>query len=139
MMSAATSPHRVCIIDDEPGVRDLLELICVSNRLTATAYDCAEAFLADPEGGISDWDLIVLDVDLPGMSGLALLETLRQHGCSQPAVMISGAFDPAKVITARQLGAAAFFDKPFSVHAVSHRICELLGNDPTHAPAHLTP
>jgi two-component system, LuxR family, response regulator FixJ len=131
MMDAAGTPRRVCIVDDEPGVRDLLELICTSSDLAATTFDSAEAFLAGPACHASDFDLIVLDVDMPGMSGLELLKTLKLRGYVQPVVLISGGLDEAKTATARDLGAAAFFDKPFDVHAVSQRLGELLANERT--------
>jgi FixJ family two-component response regulator len=131
MMNAGGSPRRVCIIDDEPGVRDLLELICASSDLATTTFDSAEAFLAGPVCRASDFDLVVLDVDMPGMSGLELLRTLKLRGYLQPVVMISGGLDAAKMAAATKLGAAAFFDKPFDIHAVSRCLSELAGDDST--------
>lgn len=123
-MSVASVPHRVCIVDDEPGVRELLQLMCESIALDVTTYDSAETFLAGC--GPSDWDLMVLDVDMPGMSGLELLEALRRRGLAQPVVMISGGHDEARVARARELGAASFFAKPFSLAELRRRIGELL-------------
>lgn len=123
-MSVASVPHRVCIVDDEPGVRELLQLMCESIALDVATYDSAETFLAGCAP--SDWDLMVLDIDMPGMSGLELLEALRRRGLAQPVVMISGGHDEARVARARELGAASFFAKPFSLAALSRRIGELL-------------
>lgn len=124
-MNIANVPHRVCIVDDEAGVRDLLQLMCESIALEVATYDSAETFLSGC--GSSDWDLMLLDIDMPGMDGLELLETLRRRGQSQPVVMISGAQDEARVSRARQLGAANFFGKPFSLAELRQCIRELLG------------
>lgn len=127
-MSAARPPRRVFIVDDEPGVRELLQLICESAELGITTYESAEAFLAG--NAAPSCDLIVLDIDMPGMSGLELLKTLKERGYAQPVVMMSGGHDESKKAAAKEHGAAAFFDKPFSVRAVGQCIGELLGHYP---------
>lgn len=126
-MNVANVPHRVCIVDDEAGVRELLQLMCESIALEVATFDSAETFLAGGEA--SQWDLMLLDIDMPGMNGLELLETLRRRGLSQPVVMISGAQDEARVSRARQLGAANFFGKPFCLAELRQCIGELLGRD----------
>jgi DNA-binding NtrC family response regulator len=134
-MNVANVPHRVCIVDDEAGVRELLRLMCESIALEVSTFDSAETFLAG--SGSSDWDLMLLDIDMPGMGGLELLETLRRRGLSQPVVMISGAQDEARVSRARQLGAADFFGKPFNLAELRQCIHDLLGGggrEPAAAP-----
>lgn len=130
-MSLAMATPRICVVDDEPGVRELLRLVCEAIALDVATYDSAESYLAGGEP--ANWDLMVLDIDMPGMSGLELLETLRRRGLSQPVVMISGEQDAARQARADALGAASFFAKPFNVAELSHRIGELL--EPAHAPA----
>jgi response regulator RpfG family c-di-GMP phosphodiesterase len=116
---------RVLIADDDPGVRAFL-------RETLACYDCSEA-----EDGKETWrlleqaryDLLVLDVNLPGVSGIDLLGRLRQGhltGAGPRVLMISGDL-PAEALGGLLLdGADDFLEKPFTPTAVRSRARGLL-------------
>lgn len=127
MKTPDVSPGRVCIVDDEAGVRDLLQMVCESADHPVAAYGSAEAFLGACAPGLSCCDLVLLDIDMPGMNGLELLKALRAQGCEAPVVMISGNAEPSKVGEARALGAIDFFHKPFDIRMLRQRIGELIG------------
>jgi FixJ family two-component response regulator len=114
----------VCIVDDEEGVRELLCTLCESTGLTAEAFDSAESFLShyDPEKA----RCLVLDMQLPKMSGLELLEKLKMEGITLPVIMMSANADPAVVVRAMSFGVVDFFDKPFNNHALLNRILEII-------------
>lgn len=126
MTTVANHRSRVCIVDDEPGVRDLLELVCASAGVDCATFGSAEDFLAEHGADGGGYALMLLDIDLPGIDGLALLQRLATGRRAVPVVMISGGADTAKVARARQLGAADFFAKPFDVQVIRQRISELV-------------
>ena len=107
-----TSRQTVAIVDDDTralsGLRRLLE---AADFATET-YDSAEAFLA--RDGAAMLSCIVLDVHMPGMSGIELLGRLRALGSKVPVLMLT-AIDDAEVRSqAFALGCAAFLSKPIA-------------------------
>lgn len=120
-------PRRVCIVEDDPGVRDLLRLMCETATYPVATFDSVEAFLAAYPSRTPPCDLLLLDFELPGASGLELLKILRTQGFERPIVMISGNADTSTVVEAMKLGATDFFDKPFNVRSILERISELTG------------
>jgi DNA-binding NtrC family response regulator len=87
----------------------------------------------------SSFDLMILDLRMPGIDGLALLEALRVWGNDIPILMISGYGTVDSAVTALQLGADDFLLKPVEPATLSSRVSELLdrrprsGNTPTPA------
>ncbi len=102
----------VAIVDDEASVlKGLKRLLEASNFKTET-YDSAEAFLA--RGNLDDVSCIVLDVNMPSMSGIELRRRLKDSGSTIPVIFIT-ALDIVAVRTqAFDLGCAGFLHKPFS-------------------------
>ena len=100
------------MIDDDEAVCDSLRVLLDLAGLNVAAYGSAEDFLRDhPQQG-SGRGCILLDIDLPGMSGLDLLRTLRRNGSRLPVVIITGRGAPA-VEQAEEAGALAVLEKPF--------------------------
>ena len=100
----------VFVVDDDPAVVMALGALLVSFGLDVRTYQSAEAFLAEYDeqhGGC-----LLLDVRLPGMSGLELQELLVTRGSSLPVVFISGHADGSISEKALAGGALAFFAKP---------------------------
>ncbi len=126
MSAHAPAARRVCIVDDEAGVRELLELVCASAGLSCASFDSAEAFLAACCTNAPECGLMLLDIDLPGISGLDLLALLGARRFAAPVVVISGALDGDKLARARALGAVEVLGKPFDVHAIRQRIGALV-------------
>lgn len=112
----------MCIVDDEPGVRELLCALCESADLAAEAYPCAESFLKAYAEQPMKVCCLVLDCNLPGMSGLDLLNKLNAQGVRLPVLLISGVADTTVVVQALKLGIAGFYPKPFETQALLDRI-----------------
>lgn len=85
-----------------------------------------------PNGGAPDFDLIISDIRMPGITGLSLLEDLQQWKELGPLRMILiTAFGDDEVHTrARELGAVALFDKPFEIDDLLAKAKEILDRDP---------
>src|SRR6187399_1449948 len=103
----------ILIVDDEPGVRRALSGVLRDEGYNVEAVASGEACLDRvTRGGI---DLIVLDVWLPGMDGLATLARLRERQVDAQVVLISGHGNIESAVRAIKLGAFDFVEKPLSL------------------------
>jgi len=101
----------VYVIDDDPSVRAALEDLLASMGLQVRAYASTQAFL-DHE--LDDAPAcLVLDVRMPGQSGLEFHRTMSSHGLQLPVVFITGHGDIAMGVNAIKDGAIEFLTKPF--------------------------
>ena len=102
----------VFIVDDEEAVRDSLQWLLESSGLKVALFDSAEAFLQgyDP----AQPGCLVVDVRMPGMSGLELQEKLTEQHYSIPVIFITGHGDVPMAVQAVKHGAADFLEKPFN-------------------------
>ena len=105
-------PTAVLIIDDEKNIRRTLAMVLEGAGHQVTSCDSAEAGLAALEQ--RDFDLVILDVRLPGMSGVDALRAIRERpNCaSLPVIMISGHASLAEAVHSVRLGATDFLEKP---------------------------
>jgi two-component system CheB/CheR fusion protein len=112
----------VLVIDDDANIRDGLRLMLEGAGFTVACYATAEEFL-DAAQPRQDACLLV-DVVLPGLSGLGLLHRLHDQGVVLPTVMITGQGDVAMAVEAMRAGAADFIEKPVNravlLAAISH-------------------
>jgi len=122
--------ERVFIVDDEADVRDAVQLLVGSDGLNAEAYASADEFLAAYEPGTPG--CLILDVRMPGMSGLAAQQTLQERGIELPIIFISGHGDIPMAVRAVQEGALDFLEKPFSDDAVLDCVQRALQRDREH-------
>ena len=100
----------ITVVDDDPSVRKALSRLIGASGYDATVYESAEAFLAADVA--AETECLVLDVHLPGMSGLDLQAALVKSGVNCPVVFIT-AFDEDRPRTeALAAGATAFLRKP---------------------------
>ena len=116
----------VFIVDDDAGVREALAWLLRSRRLLSAAYGSAEEFeamLGD------DWRpaqacCLLLDVRMPGMSGLALFDKLAERGLvhCMPVIFLTGHADVPTAVDMVKRGACDFCEKPFSDNALVDRI-----------------
>src|SRR5919199_3163861 len=103
----------ILIVDDEPGVRTALSGVLRDEGYAVEAVSSGEACLDRAiRGGI---DLIVLDVWLPGMDGLATLARLRERQVDAQVVLISGHGNIESAVRAIKMGAFDFVEKPLSL------------------------
>jgi two-component system response regulator FixJ len=106
----------IFVVDDDGGARDSLRLLLECDGLEARKFASCEAFLND--GGAGEGDCLILDVHMPGMSGIELLETMRRRGDMLPVILISGRTDTTTRNRARTAGAFALLEKPYQAEEV---------------------
>lgn len=117
----------VYVIDDEPDVLEtvaaLVRPIGAGVETFATAEDFLSSFQHDGPS------CLVLDVRLPGMSGLELQKRLSRAACTMPVIIITGYADVRMALDAIQGGAANFFEKPFRMQELFDQIQKSLRED----------
>lgn len=115
-MSTDTLSPTVHLIDDDQAVRDSLALLIGTVGLRVQPWADPQAFLAqfDREG----IGAIVLDVRMPGISGLSVLDTLVAQGVDQPVIMLTGHGTVEMCRRAFKAGAAEFLEKPVDDEAL---------------------
>lgn len=114
----------VLIVDDEEEVCDFIR-----EELTNKDYICEVSFDAyDALNKLKDvnFDLALIDVKLPGMSGIDLLKTIADDYGTTAAVIISGVYEVDTVVEAMKLGALDYITKPFTVDNLNNRINNVL-------------
>jgi two-component system, LuxR family, response regulator FixJ len=119
----------VFIVDDDEAVRNSLRLLVKSIGLNATILGSAQEFLAtyDPlQPGC-----LILDVRMPGMSGLELQQQLNLRGAVIPVIFITGHGDIPMAVEAMQQGAFDFLQKPFRDQDLIDRLQRALDKDRT--------
>lgn len=120
----------VYVVDDDAGVRESLEALLAANGHAVVACASAADFLARFEPAVAA--CILLDVRLPGMDGLTLLETLGARRQGVPVVMMTAHGDVPMAARAMRAGAADLVEKPFAPAAL---LASLAGAMTRTAPA----
>jgi DNA-binding response OmpR family regulator len=113
-------PGLILVIEDEPGIVDFLE-----RGLAAHGFDVVSA--TDGDRGIeqaltADVDLVVLDMMLPGRSGLEVLERVREAKPALPVIVLTALEEIEHRVTGLDAGAADYIVKPFSLTELAARI-----------------
>jgi two-component system response regulator DctR len=125
----------VYIVDDDASVRDALAWLLRSRRLGSHVFDSAEALLEmlDSERLPPRPTCLLLDVRMPGMSGLALFDRLVERGLHQalPVIFLTGHADVPTAVSAVKRGAFDFCEKPFSDNALVDRVEQALAQSAT--------
>lgn len=107
----AKSPEWVYVVDDDLSVREALSSLIRSVGLRVETYPSAAAFLeAERPPGVA---CLILDVRMPGLSGLELQSRMAQSGPSIPIIFITGHGDIPMAVLAMKKGAVEFLSKPF--------------------------
>ena len=106
-------PERILIVDDEKGIRTTLRGILEDEGFEVDAVGSGERCLEVARSG--DYDLVILDVWLPEMDGLEVLEQLKKEGNPAQVIMISGHGTVESAVRATRLGAWDFIEKPLSL------------------------
>lgn len=129
----------VYIVDDEQVLRDALAWLLRTRRLLSDAYASAEAFEAMLQQKVgADWpaapSCLLLDVRMPGMSGLALFDRLVERDLlpALPVIFLTGHGDVPTAVAAVKRGAFDFVEKPFSDNALVDRIEQALAASRAH-------
>ncbi|MFZ6656851.1 response regulator transcription factor [Undibacterium sp. TJN19] len=119
------------IIDDEEVIRDALSWLARSRQIAAHSYESAEKFLAAldrPMAFDSHGDCVLLDVRMPGLSGINLFEMLaaRQLTKRLPVIFLTGHGDVPMAVDTLKRGAFDFFEKPFNDNKLMDRVQEAM-------------
>jgi FixJ family two-component response regulator len=117
----------VFIVDDDEAVRSSLKLLLKTLGVSAVAYASAPEFLAAFDA--SRAGCLVLDIRMPGMSGLELQQELNVRGALLPIIFITGHGDVPMAVEAMQHGAMDFLQKPFRDQDLIDRINKALERD----------
>ncbi|WP_027165335.1 response regulator transcription factor [Mesorhizobium sp. WSM3224] len=110
----------ILVVDDEPPIRKLLRVGLGSQGYTVSEAPNAKAALELMQAERPD--LILLDLGLPGMTGLELLGKWRSDGLDIPVVILSSRTDEAGIVAALELGADDYVTKPFGMNELVARI-----------------
>ncbi len=120
-----THRPRVLVIDDDPSVREIVSLL-----LESLGYDCETA--SDGRSGLvrvgeGAWNLVLLDLAMPEMSGWEVIDAIRQQAPTLPVALITGrSDDPAVRRRARDCGVLVIISKPFSLQTLKAALVEAL-------------
>jgi len=117
----------VFVVDDDEGARNSLRFLLKSVGLPATTFNSAQEFLA--AYAPSQAGCLVLDVRMPGMSGLELQQELNRRGAVIPVIFVTGHGDVPMAVEAVQHGAFDFVQKPYREQEMLDRIQRALAKD----------
>ncbi|MGA7980037.1 MAG: response regulator [Chromatiaceae bacterium] len=116
----------VYVVDDDPDIRKSLSLLLKSVSIDVDTFATCDEFVESLPETNSRPTCLLLDVRMPGMSGMALLERLREQDVGLPTIMLTGHGDIEMAVRAMKLGAADFLTKPFSGQVLLDRVQEVL-------------
>jgi FixJ family two-component response regulator len=111
-MPNAISQRKVYIVDDDDAVRDSMRALLESLGFKVTDFNSAQGFLA--QYGTDSEGCLLLDLHMPVMSGIDLLEHMQAQGRQLPTIIITGRGDSVLKDRALRSGALALIDKPVS-------------------------
>ena len=129
MTAPGPAPHarpRVLLVDDEEGVRRLVSSILDSAYDVEVAADgeAAMRLLREPD---TRYDLLISDLNMPGMDGLALVREAQRVDSALPAIIITGYSSEASAIEALNIGVTGYLTKPFGAAQVLAAVARALG------------
>src|SRR6202795_1960318 len=123
--AAGTARPRILVVDDEASIRDLL-----AKTLALAEYDVDVA----PDGRsalermrLYPYDLLIVDLKMPGMDGLAVIREAKRYKADLPVIIITGYSTESSAIEAVNLGVAGYLTKPFRVPQVLAAAAKALG------------
>jgi FixJ family two-component response regulator len=117
----------VYVIDDDESIRELLGWLMQRNSIRAKTFANAHGFLRAYEPGAPG--CVILDLYMPGMSGLDLQQYLIAQGIEMPVIFLSGRADVPQAVKAVKSGAIDFIEKPFDYKRIVALVQECLGRD----------
>ena len=112
----------IAVVDDDDSVRQSLRQLLRAADFKTLTYASAEEYLARRE----QVDCLIVDVNLPGMNGVELLQTLATNRSAPPAVLITARDDPGTLDLIRRVGSIPHLRKPFSDEQLFEAISRVL-------------
>ena len=122
------APPIVGVIDPDPVARNGLSTLLHGLGIDVSTFDSAESFLLATNG--RHVGCLIVDLLLPGMSGLELLRRLRSAGNDVPVILLADESDVPTAVAAMREGATDFIEKPYVDVAVMKQVQKLLRNPP---------
>ena len=122
---------RVYVVEDEPSVRRSCAILLEAHGFKCVVCDSAEAFLEQYDG--AENACLLLDIRMPGMSGLDLQDRLIEQGSELPIIILTGHGDVPAAVRAIKAGAIDFIEKPADPNALLAALAEakaILQNQP---------
>ncbi len=124
------SKSSIFIVDDDEAICDALSGLFESEGFDAQSFASAEAFLA--AGNENAPGCAIVDIQMPGMSGLDLQKELVRRGATIPVIVLTSHGDVTTAVTALKGGAIDFIEKPFKVEALMASVTEALSRQSRH-------
>lgn len=108
------------IVDDDPTVRRSLVMLVQTIGIDVREYATGEAFLSDPRN--RDASCVVLDISMPGLTGLEVQVRMVEEGMNVPVIFVTGHGDVPSAVNAMRNGAVDFLQKPFDDQTFLERV-----------------
>jgi FixJ family two-component response regulator len=124
MSAGNNSDHEIFVVDDDPAVRDALSVVLTLENYQVTSFAEGGTFLVAAR--MRTPACIILDVHMPGRSGLDILKDLNAEHYPAPILIISGQGDIPMAVDAVKNGALDFIEKPFDAETVVTRVSEAI-------------
>ncbi|MDH2915272.1 MAG: response regulator [Gallionella sp.] len=115
--------HTIYIVDDDASVREGLATLLEISGFAVEAFDCGEALL---DRNPTELGVILLDMRMPGLSGLQVQQILIERRSNLPIIFLTAFADVPRVVSAMQNGAEEFFIKPVSGEQLVGRIEQII-------------
>ena len=115
----------VVIVEDDPSMRQAVRRILQVAGYVPLAFDSAEALIED--GSAAAAACLILDVQLPGITGFELRKRLSREGAQVPVIFITAYDQPEARVQASEAGAVAYLTKPFAGHALIAAVTQARG------------
>ena len=112
---------RILVVDDERSMREMLEIFLGREGYEVTGHSSASDALACLDQD-QDFDLIITDINMPGLTGLDLLKSVSQFEKDIPVIMITAYGSPDSAVEAMKLGAVDYITKPINPDMVRARV-----------------
>jgi excisionase family DNA binding protein len=126
-LPAPTAPNRILVVDDEASIRELLaKTLAIGEYEVETVADGKTAL---ERLGDEPYDLVFVDLKMPGMDGLMLTRQIKRIKPDLPVIIITGFSTEVSAIEAINLGVAGYLTKPFRVPQVLAAAAKALGAD----------
>ena len=119
-MMVKAAPLKVLVVDDEPAIRRFLRTSLTAQGYLVTEAENGTAALEDLRRG--PIDILVLDLGLPDIDGLDIIERVRGQGSTVPIIVLSSRTDETGKVKALDLGADDYVTKPFGIDELLARI-----------------
>lgn len=115
------------IVDDDPAIRDSLQWLLQSRSVPSRTWESGNDFLAF--AGPKLRGCLLLDVRMPGMSGIELFDRLRALHCRLPVIFLTGHGDVPMAVQALKDGAFDFIEKPYDDNALVDKVLAAIAQD----------